>query len=459
MFLVDPAPSDASLPSMLPDAWPALPPPTRLLRRAMKTRRLMHYNRLIAVVLAVNAVLAGYGLTAGGWWVGDHTDLPALALLAQANLLVAIVPRQQYVVNLVGWMATRPSTRWPLQVRWLLGKYYHLGGLHVGGALAGTLWYATFVGSMTVDAVRRVNGVPAANIVISSVVVTLFVVMVVMAMPPLRRLAHDRFEVTHRFCAWAALALVWINTVLFVGSRQPDRPLPLALAAAPTVWMLLVTTLCAVWPWLLLRRVAVTVTRPSRHAVVVTLDRGRCPSIGTTRAISRRPFVGWHQFANVPAVAGTAGYRMVISRAGDWTGAFIDDPPSHVWVRGLPTVGVANVRRLFGKVVYVVTGSGIGPALGHLLAAEPSRLVWVTRNPARTYGPGLVAEVLAAQPDAAIWDTDELGKPDVLALAYRTYVESGADAVICISNRTVTWQVVTGLERCGIPAFGPIWDS
>jgi methylisocitrate lyase len=37
--------------------------------------------------------------------------------------------------------------------------------------------------------------------------------------------------------------------------------------------------------------------------------------------------------------------------------------------------------------------------------------------------------VLAAQPDADIWDTDELGKPDVLALAYRTYVEAGADAV------------------------------
>ena len=61
---------------------------------------------------------------------------------------------------------------------------------------------------------------------------------------------------------------------------------------------------------------------------------------------------------------------MVVSRAGDWTGAFIDDPPTHVWVRGLPAVGVANVNRLFTQVVFVVTGSGIGPALGHLLADE-----------------------------------------------------------------------------------------
>jgi hypothetical protein len=31
--------------------------------------------------------------------------------------------------------------------------------------------------------------------------------------------------------------------------------------------------------------------------------------------------------------------------------------------------------------------------------------------------------------------------------------------VVCIANREVTWQVVHGLERRGIPAFGPIWDS
>jgi hypothetical protein len=151
---------------------------------------------------------------------------------------------------------------------------------------------------------------------------------------------------------------------------------------------------------------------------------------------------------------------MVVSRAGDWTGEFIDDTPTHVWVRGVPAVGVANVRRLFSKVVFVVTGSGSGPGLGHLLAAEgPTKLVWVTRAPRRTYGDALVDEVLAAQPDALIWNTDERGKPDVLALTYEAYVSSGAEAVICIANRAVTWQVVHGLESRGIPAFGPIWDS
>jgi hypothetical protein len=192
----------------------------------------------------------------------------------------------------------------------------------------------------------------------------------------------------------------------------------------------------------------------------VTLTGEPTPDLGTTRGISRRPLIGWHQFANVPARAGGAGHRMVISRAGDWTAAFIADPPKQVWLRGVPTVELANVRRLFSKVVFVTTGSGIGPALGHLLDRKaPSRLVWVTRSPRETYGDALVDEILAAQPDATIWNTDEQGKPDVLRLTYGAYLDSDAEAVICISNRAVTWQIVHGLERRGIPAFGPIFDS
>jgi len=110
--------------------------------------------------------------------------------------------------------------------------------------------------------------------------------------------------------------------------------------------------------------------------------------------------------------------------------------------------------------VIVATGSGIGPALGHLLAAQtPSQLVWSTRDPVNTYGQELVDEILTAQPEAIIWNTDELGRPDLLRLAYRAYVDSGAEAVICISNKKLTWSVVHGLERRGIPAFGPVWDS
>jgi hypothetical protein len=86
---------------------------------------------------------------------------------------------------------------------------------------------------------------------------------------------------------------------------------------------------------------------------------------------------------------------VLISRAGDWTGRFIDDPPSHVWVRGTPvSAPMAKVALLYERVLYVVTGSGIGPCLGQILAARvPARLVWSTRDPRATYGDDLVGEV------------------------------------------------------------------
>jgi hypothetical protein len=285
-------------------------------------------------------------------------------------------------------------------------------------------------------------------------------VMIVMVLPRLRAKKHDRFELTHRFCGWVALMLVGINTTLLVNARRDDDSFAAALMHAPAFWLVILTAALAIWPWLVLRRVPITYQRPSRHALILGLEHGVTPGIGTTRPISRRPFAGWHHFANVHAAPGTSGYRMVVSRAGDWTSAFIDAPPTHVWVRGIPTMGVANVRKLFKRVVLVATGSGIGPMLGHLLdTSVPARLVWVTKNPRRTYGDELIDEIETAQPDATIWDTDDRGKPDVLRLAYAAYVESGAEAVVCIANRSVTWQVVHGLECRGIPAFGPIWDS
>lgn len=187
--------------------------------------------------------------------------------------------------------------------------------------------------------------------------------------------------------------LVWINTLLFVNADRGAQTLSSALLHEPSFWLVVLSAVMAVWPWLLLRRVSMTYERPSSHAVVLRLDHGPVPAVGTTRPISRHPFVGWHHFANVPAAPGDSGYRMLVSRAGDWTAEMIDEPPTHVWVRGIPAVGVANVRRLFTKVVIIVTGSGIGPVLGHLLdTTVPSRLVWVTKNPRRTYGDSFVDE-------------------------------------------------------------------
>jgi hypothetical protein len=169
----------------------------------------------------------------------------------------------------------------------MLGKYYHFGGLHVGSAVAGTIWYLALVVSVMCDA----GAVSYAHTVITTIV-TVFAVMIVMALPRLRAARHDRFEVTHRFCGWVALVLVWVNTMLFVNGDRGDASLAAALLGAPSFWLVALTAGLAIWPWLLLRRVPITCQRPSSHAVILRLDHGVTPAVGTTRPISRHPFVG-----------------------------------------------------------------------------------------------------------------------------------------------------------------------
>ncbi|MFC8141342.1 hypothetical protein ACFUKV_06190 [Streptomyces paradoxus] len=405
------------------DLPPLLPAPRRLLKHP----RLMHYNRLAALVLLANVTFA---------WAVRPLGAATLGHAALANLALAVVVRQQYVVNLLFRLATSAPTSWPLRVRWTLGKVYHFGGLHVGGALAGTAWFLALT-------ITTPNGPLMA---VGWTLIALLTLVIATALPPFRSRHHDHFEKIHRFGGWAVLALFWTHTLL----------------SAPGPWevgVLAVVTFSVALPWLRLRKVDVRLERPSSHVVLARFDHGETPFAGSSTAISRSPLKEWHSFANVPA-PGEPGFRLTISRAGDWTGSFIDDLPRQVWVKGITTAGVANIEVLFTKVVYVATGSGIGPCLPHLLAAQvPSRLVWATRDPRATYGDALVDEILAVQPHALVWDTSRHGKPDMVRLAHEAYRDSGAEAVICISNKKLTWQVVHGLERRGIPAYGAIWDS
>ncbi|GAB3891075.1 hypothetical protein GCM10029964_063650 [Kibdelosporangium lantanae] len=352
--------------------------------------------------------------------------------MVAANFTLAVLVRQQYVINLLFRLATGVPKHWPLRVRWTLGKVYHFGGLHVGAAVCATAWFL----------VLAATGPPR---VLSWTVAALLVVMVGFALPSFRARHHDVFERVHRFGGWTVLALSAVHSVVYGG--QVDR------------WLVLVAAVSVVLPWFRLRRVPVHIVRPSPHVAVVNFDYGVTPFAGSSTSVSRSPLVEWHSFANVPA-PGRTGFRLTISRAGDWTGRLIDDMPTHLWVKGIPTAGVGNIDRLFAKVVWVATGSGIGPCLPHLLSGDtPARLVWSTRHPRRTYGDALVDEILGAQPDAVVWDTDSRGKPDLLTLAHQAYLDSGAEAVICISNKKTTWHIVEELEARGIPAFGAIWDS
>lgn len=415
---------------------------------------LAHYQRLFALVLACNFAV----FCALHWaWPVPSATLQHLLDLSLANLALAIVIRQQRVINLLFGLVLRAPLHWPLWLRRNLAKVYHFGGLHSAAAVAATAWFTLYAWGLSSQAWY---GEPVSLVLLSSsaALVVLTASLCVMALPQIRSRWHDRFEQVHRLGGWSALLLLWVQSLVSYRQGVPDAHWSLWLQT-PTAWLLCLLTACIIAPWLQLRKVPVRFDKPSSHALVAHFDHGVTPFAGSSTSISHHPLGQWHAFANIPT-PGRSGFRLVISRAGDWTGRLIDSPPSHVWVKGVPTAGVARVERLFSSVLYVATGSGIGPVLPHLLAGQvPCRLLWVTRNPVATYGQELVDEVLWAQPHAQIWDSDQHGKPDLLALTLATLHNHPAQAVICIANQAITRNLVQQLELKGIPAYGAIWDS
>lgn len=425
-------------------------------KRVFSLPLLSPHRRLIATMLIINVALLGVAISLR-WW----NNPVALGYLVISNITAAILIRQQRVINLLFTLATSTRTKLPLSVRWMLGKIYHFGGLHSGCAVSATFWLVLFTASIT--RLRIIDSTPSPSIallLLTYIIGVLLICIVILALPRLRMHFHNSFEVSHRFLGWTVLALVWFHTVVLINDyKSPETRYAVAFFTSVSPYLLALVTLSVASPWFYLRKVPVQISKPSNHAIIVRFTGVRPAFPGSSSSISLDPLVEWHAFANIPT-PGEDGFRLVISRAGDWTSNIIDNPPSHFWMRGIPTAGVANIETLFRKVLYVCTGSGIGPVLPHLLAKQvPCTLFWSTRTPKETYGDGLVNEILQACPDAVIHDTVQLGKPDMVAMSYRMVMSTAAEAVICISNQKLTRKVVYGMESRGVPAFGAIWDS
>ncbi|MEO6098379.1 MAG: hypothetical protein ABIW76_22985 [Fibrobacteria bacterium] len=429
-----------------------------LARRFWSHPRATQYHRLFAALILANAFMLVRGLAVEGW-ARDSLSVPleALGNLALANFSIAILIRQQRVINALFWLATRVPLSAPLWLRWQCGKVFHFGGLHTAGATSGTVWFALLLGGQAWHAAKGGDAVSLRTLCLSGAVLPLLFTMILTALPPMRSKNHNRFERMHRFMGWTVLALFWMHTL----STQADlaRGHGFPLFRTPQFWVLCVLTLSVASTWWRLKIVPVEAVRTSSHAVILRFGKGCKAFPGSAVAISHTPLLEWHSFATIPA-PGEDGFRLIVSRAGDWTGALIENPPSRVWIKGIATAGVANIEVLFKRVVYVATGSGIGPCMTHLLHKRlPIFLIWATKNPIKTYGQPLVDEILRAVPDAVIWDTDTHGKPNLSAMALDAVSKFRAEAVIVIANRRLTENVIQASELNGIPAYGAIFDS
>lgn len=424
---------------------PELPVKKGIIYRALRHPLLMPYNRLAALGILINLgiFLSSASLSA--------TEISTIIL---ANFAIAIIIRMQDVINILFKIATSTPHSFPLSVRWAAGKVYHFGGIHVGTYFSGTLWLAYLTYMKAIE--PSFTAIPLAMLVIH---VAILALICFVALPKFRAKYHNTFEIIARFGNWTSLALFWAQTVITIRAASETDFFLQDFLLSPFVWILSILTFVIALPWIRMRKIDIDINTPSNHVALSSFDYGVTPFAGSSTDLSTNPLFEWHSFANIPAPS-ASGFRLAISRAGDWTGRLIEQKPKQIWVKGIPAAGVGNIELLFKKVVWVATGSGIGPCLPHLLDKKvPAKLVWSTRDPKLTYGEKFTNEILSAQPDAIIWNTQKHGKPDLVKLAYQAAIESGAEAVICISNKKTTWHVNYELESRGIPAFGAIWDS
>ncbi|KAJ7613516.1 hypothetical protein FB45DRAFT_993092 [Roridomyces roridus] len=383
---------------------------------------------------------------------------PSIASATSANLMVALLFRQENFVNLCYEIAVSCPHKAPLWLRSRLAKVFHYGGAHSGAGVAAVVWYLMYTAVLTRDFVAFPGKWALANLITSSILVSLFCFILAAAHPALRQRYHDHFEAVHRFSGWLALLTFWMHTIFAANQYRALEPIPSTLGRylihTPNFWMLCISTSCSIFSWGLLRRHTVYPEVLSTHAIRLHFKyRDMAPFYGLK--ISTRPLLEWHAFATIPneredgkgtgSAPKTKGFSVVVSNAGDWTRECITNPPKRVWVRGAPMHGLLYTSLLFKKIVVVATGSGIGPCLSLFHADKtPRRIFWSTSSPLIIWGEN---------------HTRTKGRPDMLAITYKLVVESQAEAVFVISNPKLTRGVVYGMESRGIPAYGAIFDS
>jgi len=473
------------------------------------------YRRIFCLAVLAN-ILAITLLSLHNLWSGSSLSLDTASTAASSNILAAILVRNEHIVNaLFAVFGTWPR-RLPLSIRRILAKVYCYGGVHSGCSVAATLWYIVFVVLMT----GKFSGADLAMLgayisLVSYAAVALLCLIIAFALPGVRVRMHNWFEGVHRFMGWAAVLLFWAQTLLLAADGASAQNIPFArvLVATPTFWILVAVTLLIVYPWTRLRLRDVEAEVLSDHCVKLSFSHTN-GQYGQAVRLSDAPLKETHAFAVIPdpvvpltskhkptsasadistsrkgVTLSTAtatplpaeqkGFSVLISNAGDWTQKIIRNPPSRIYTRGVPQYGVLRVAGLFSPVVIVATGSGIGPCLSLFVQRprHPVRIIWSAPCPAETYGRGVVDLIYRSDPGAVIIDTKKMGRADLVGLAYGVWEGkmkdddalggrkgSGArkgecEAVVVISNQTVTRKVVYGLETRGVPAYGAIFDS
>lgn len=423
------------------------------------------YRKTFALIFTVNlAVFVSLVAKAPG----GRPNQRDIGTAASANILTAILFRQENFLNVIYEVVSCAPHSWPIGIRKRLAKVFHYGGVHSGCGVAAVVWYIMYTIESTLLLIedKHTHTDIIANMACSWILVTMFCIILAGAHPWFRRNYHDYFEAFHRFAGWTALLTFWIHNVFSaaITARETHSTIGMALITSPSFWTILLSTSCTLLSWSRLRIRTVFPEKLSDHATRLHFRyKGMQPFYGVK--LSSRPLLEWHAFATIPTIDPVThtptGFSVVVSNAGDWTSAQIAASGERkLWIRGSPLHGLLYTSRLFKNIVLVATGSGIGPCLSLLHAnVTPTRIYWSTRDPLEHYGQEIVDAVKGADPKAIVWNTSTQGRGTIVQSVYELVQESGAEAVFVISNPKVTDLVVFGMQSRGIPAYGAIFDS
>jgi hypothetical protein len=382
-----------------------------------------------------------------------------------ANIMAAVLLRQEELINLSFKLISKLPPSLPLCIRRTIGDLHHFGGVHVGCALSALLWYIMFAGLNTVRVLGllpldHMTTILYIDIIASYLTLVIILAICLTAIPRFRVRFHNTFEATHRFGGWAALLVLWIHAG--ITTLTPDASIP--LYAHPSLWLLALTTILIVIPWLRMRRVPITAHRLSARELQLTFPHACMPYTSTLR-FSTAPLTEWHAFATIPASASTS--RIIISKAGDWTATMLAHPPARLWIRNPPTLNFLAFVPLFNSALLVATGAGIAPVLSLLsspavqrMRAEQRgvRIMWCVADPYAAHWGFVIDAIRDVDAEAVVFDS-RVARPDVAFEARWLAEKERVEAVFVVSNPRVTNEVVGECKVGGIAAYGAVFDS
>lgn len=251
------------------------------------------YRRLFTIVLVLNLI----GLIVLETRPYDlERYLRSISSAASANFCLAILARQDYIINALFDLYVLIPKSAPLALRRRVAKVYEFGGVHSGAAVCATMWFLRLVILLTLAFRDGSLGDNIPGLALVWVVLLLFMGIIVFAHPSLRSKQHDTFEKTHRFAGWIANALFWVLVVLASNAlaiRSDDpRSTGQVLVTLPSFWMLSLNTVHTIIPWIRLRKLPATAEPLSNMAVRLHLKANIKPFY--TIRLSDSPLTEWH---------------------------------------------------------------------------------------------------------------------------------------------------------------------